>query len=126
MLSTSNKSVSSVKLANDLGIAQKSTWHLAYRIRTGYITGPPRMQGPLEYDETYVGGINKNRSLSRGLARHGGPFGKMPVIGARDRTTGLMHAESIPNAEMSTIHAFVKNTAAPGAVMYTDENRAYN
>lgn len=127
MLSTANKSVSSVKLANDLGITQKSAWHLAHRIRTGYITGPPKMQGPLEYDETYVGGINKNRSLSkRHKGGHGGPFGKMPVIGVRDRTTGLMYAESIPNVEKATIHTFVRNTAAPGAVVYTDENRAYN
>ena len=39
ILTTSIKGVSSVKLHRDLGITQKSAWHLAYRLRKSYEAG---------------------------------------------------------------------------------------
>jgi len=56
LYSTHLKGVSSMKLHRDLGITQKSAWHMAHRIREMYDRNLPRFGGPAEADETYVGG----------------------------------------------------------------------
>ena len=45
--------------------------------------------GPVEVDETYVGGIEANKKLHAGR----GGVGKAVVVGARDRATGKVKAE---------------------------------
>ncbi|MCY4461737.1 MAG: IS1595 family transposase [Albidovulum sp.] len=56
LLAKSLKSVSSMKLHRDLGITQKSAWHLAHRIRETFKDpGPDVFEGPVEVDETYMG-----------------------------------------------------------------------
>ena len=56
LLTTSLKGVSSMKLSRDLGISQKSAWHLAHRIRKAWESDEGLFSGPVEVDETYVGG----------------------------------------------------------------------
>ncbi len=53
LMLTSLKGVASTKLARDLGISQKSAWHLGYRIRATLANGQDRlMLGPVEIDKT--------------------------------------------------------------------------
>ena len=61
LMITNLKGVSSMKLHRDLGITQKSAWHLAHRIRKAWAEAPPEFEGPVEADETYVGGLEKNK-----------------------------------------------------------------
>ena len=56
LLSTGIKGTSSMKLHRDLGITQKSAWHLAHRIRETWAKHGGLFGGPVEVDETYVGG----------------------------------------------------------------------
>ena len=61
LLTTSLKSVSSMKLHRDLDVTQKTAWHLAHRIRKGLnLTGMALFSGPVEADEAYLGGKRKN------------------------------------------------------------------
>ena len=56
------KGRSSVQLAADLGVTQKTAWHLAHRIRQALAEGGlPGFDGPVEADETYIGGKARNR-----------------------------------------------------------------
>lgn len=57
---TSLKGVSSMKLHRDLDISQKSAWFMAHRLREAYTGGGGLFQGPVEVDETYIGGKRKN------------------------------------------------------------------
>ena len=73
LFNTSLKGVSSMKLHRDLGISQKSAWHLAHRIRQCWndLNGEP-FEGPVEADETYVNGqahVNGVESFWAGLKR---------------------------------------------------------
>ena len=52
---TSKKSVSSMKLHRDLGIAQKSAWQLVHRIRRAFENNTGIFQGSVEVDETFFG-----------------------------------------------------------------------
>ena len=56
------KGVSSMKIHRDLGITQKTAWHLQHRIRTAFLREFAQFTGPVEVDETYIGGLEKNRS----------------------------------------------------------------
>ena len=48
LMSTNLKGVSSMKLHRDLGITQKSAWHLAHRIRKAWETDEGLFSGPVE------------------------------------------------------------------------------
>jgi len=52
-----SQGVSSIKLARDLGITQKSAWHMNHRIRKAFEQENPELLGGiLEVGETYIEG----------------------------------------------------------------------
>ena len=85
ILTTSLKGVSSMKLHRDLGITQKAAWHLAHRIRKSWEDDGG---GPVEVDETYIGGKEKNKHAWKRQHAGRGTVGKTAVVGAKDRETG--------------------------------------
>ena len=127
LIMTSLKSVSSMKLHRDLGITQKSAWFLAQRLRVALSQdGGGQFAGPVEVDETYFGGKRHNMSKSRRKQFEGrGTVGKTAVIGAKDRATKRVAAKVITSTDKDTLHGFVKDHAAPGATVYTDDAVAY-
>ena len=52
LFSTNLKGISSMKLHRELGITQKSAWHLAHRIRMTWDYATEKLAGPVEVDET--------------------------------------------------------------------------
>ncbi|WP_419920055.1 IS1595 family transposase [Candidatus Poriferisocius sp.] len=125
LLSASPKGVSSVSLAKHLGITQPTAWHLGHRIRQAWVDGDdPLMVGPVEVDETYVGGKDRNRpSGERGGQR--GPTGKAPVMGAADRHTGSVSLQAVDKVDGSTAVGFIAGRVCYGGVVFTDEARVY-
>ena len=57
LVTTNLKGVSSMKLHRDLGVTQKTAWHLAHRIRKSLERSEAPFSGPVEVDETYMGGV---------------------------------------------------------------------
>ena len=91
LFNTNIKGTSSMKLHRDLGISQKSAWHLAHRIRETWSDrqGEP-FEGPVEADETFIGGKAKNMHAKVRRERITGRGGvdKTAVAGVRDRASG--------------------------------------
>ena len=55
LMSAHKKGISSHQLARDLGITQKSAWHMLHRIREMYrVKEPVKLKGVIEVDETYM------------------------------------------------------------------------
>ena len=55
------KGISSVQLGKDLGITQKSAWHMLHRIRHAFgMAEPETLTDEVEVDEAYIGGKAKN------------------------------------------------------------------
>ena len=127
LLTTGLKGQSSMKLHRDLGITQKSAWHLAHRIRETWAKKNKPMAGPIEVDETYIAGRKKNMSKAkRRKVRGRGPAGKPMVMGAKDRATNAVTARVVERKNRETMQGFVANHAAPGAMVYTDQAGGYH
>ena len=63
---TSLKSVSSMKLKRDIGVSQPTAWFMLHRIREAWGTNDDEpFDGPVEVDETYMGGKRRNMSNAK-------------------------------------------------------------
>ena len=128
---TDLKGVSSMKLHRDLKITQKSAWHMAHRLRKALENGGDGLPfaGPVEADETYIGGKRKNMSNAkrRELKDAGrGPVGKEAVVGVKDRATKQVRATVVPVTDTAHVAGFVAEQTEEGAKVYTDEAKVYN
>ena len=122
LFSTNLKGVSSMKLHRDLGIGQKAAWHLAHRIRESWNHTAEKFAGPVEADETYIGGKDANRhQWKRSGSRGRGDTGKTPVAGVLDRPTNQVHTEVVPNVRGKTLRGLVESRTETDATVYTDE-----
>ena len=123
------KGRSSIQLAADLGITQKSAWHLAHRIREALASGSlPGFEGPVEVDETYIGGKARNMHAVKRRGRiHGrGAVDKTPVVGVKDRASGKVTAEPVADTTSATLTGIVADTTRGGSTVFTDGDRGYD
>ena len=124
--STSLKGVSSMKLHRDLNITQKSAYFMAQRLREAWSDSGGGFLGPVEADETFVGGRRKNKPKhQRPTAARTGIVDKTVVAGIKDRATNRVSAAVVPDTKRETLHAFVEERTAATAKVYTDQHPSY-
>ena len=126
LFTTNIKGISSMRLHRELGISQKSAWFMLHRLRKAAESGVSPFAGPVEVDETYIGGKRHNMSTKRRAELTGrGAVGKTAVVGAKDRATKQVAAKAITSTDKATLQEFVSAVARESARVYTDEAQAY-
>ena len=121
-VTTNLKGVSSMKLHRDLGITQRSARFLAHRLREAWKDQGSLFVGPVEVDETFIGGKEKNKHAHKKLKAGRGAVGKAIVVGAKDRETNSVSAAVVGNTDAKTLQGFVGDHAAEGATIYGSDD----
>ncbi len=126
LFTTHLKGISSMKLHRDLGIGQKAAWFMLQRLRKAYELEVGLFSGPVEVDETYIGGKRKNMPKSKRKQMTGrGAVGKTAVVGAKDRETNQVSAKVVQSTGKDALHEFVESRTEEDAQVYTDDAKAY-
>lgn len=125
LLVTARKGISSMQLAKEIGITQKSAWFVLHRLREALAQDIDKLRGQVEIDETFVGGLEANKHEANKLNAGRGAVGKVAVLGMRQRggeTRALPLSGTTQNEIQDAIHKHVE----VGSTLYTDEHAAYN
>lgn len=120
------KGISSCQLARDLGITQKTAWFVLHRIREALKEkSRALLEGPVQADETFVGGKNKNRHADKKVKESQGRSvkDKTPVFGLL--SNGQVNTEVIPDTKGKTLKPIIKQMVKEGAIVITDEWKGY-
>ena len=133
IISTELKSVSSLKLHRRIRVTQSTAWFMLHRMRKAMEGNiPEKFDGPVQVDETFIGGKAAKMSKSRWKKLKdmelldGGSRHMTPVIGMRDQETGMVRATTIATPQKSTVQPFIEKHTHKDTVVFTDEARYYN
>lgn len=107
------------------GLSIVTAQKLCHRFRLAISAEPmPPFAGPVEADETYIGGQRKNQRLHirrRYPPKRGHGTQKTPIIGAFDRATGTVRVEMMERKlDKRLALDFVRRAAVPGSRVFTD------
>lgn len=128
LITCHKKGISSIQLSRDLNITQKTAWFMLQRIRACFeIENNNELEGIVECDETFYGGLNKNRHKDKKVERcQGRSFkDKVPVLGMLQRG-GKLTAIVVTNTQRKEIEPHIKTFIKKDSKVITDEWHAYS
>lgn len=130
MITNCKNGVSSHEMERTLGVSQKSTWFMLHRIREAMKAGTIlKMTGTVESDETFIGGLEKNKHKDKKLRQGRGTVGKAIVQGVIERGTNGRKSRVAANVIKGTDAAYLENQVSKyvevGTYVYTDAHKGY-
>lgn len=126
LLVTARKGISSMQLAKEIGITQKSAWFVLHRIREA-CGGPKlaKLKGIVELDECFIGGKERNKHEHKKLRAGRGAVGKTAVLGMRERD-GRTVLAPMNERTMQAVTAQIHGNIELGTQLYTDDGIVFS
>jgi transposase-like protein len=126
---TSKKGVSALQVKRVMGFGSYETaWSMCHKIRAALIEPEEKLGGIVEVDETFVGGLAKNKhkdKRGKGGGTGGMGSGKTPIVGAVKRK-GNVIARVVENVRADTLCEFVREAVSHKvSLLCTDQWKAY-
>ena len=123
LMASTRTGISAKQLERETGVTYKTAWRMFTQIRKLMAQeGGVSLFGEVEVDETYIGGLEKNKHESKKLNAGRGTVGKTVVVGMVQRK-GNAVVEVKPDSKASTIVPMVQRHVHPyDATVYTDEH----
>jgi transposase-like protein len=133
LITNAKNGISSCEIARALAVTQKTAWFMLHRIRAAMKSGTfEKLVGPVEADETYIGGLVKSmnkKRLARFEKRGPGTSGKAAVLGIVERNTterkGKIRAFVIPFVDHEELQGGIRKHVEAGSEVHTDGFPAY-
>ena len=124
LMVTARKGISSMQLAKEIGVTQKSAWFMLQRLREACAGKGGKLTWIVEIDDAFIGGKEMNKHESKRLKMGRGTVGKTAVIGLRERG-GRTVAMTIQNTDKETLQNAIYENVEIGSTLMTDEHAAY-
>lgn len=121
--------ISSYEVSRDLGVSQKSAWHMLHRIRlaTQDTATGGKLSGEIEIDETFIGGKARNMHKAKRAEKITGTGGKdkTAVMGMIERG-GKVRAFVVDSRRKKELQNHIREQVEAGAAIFTDELKSYD
>jgi hypothetical protein len=125
LLVTARKGISSMQIAKEIGVQQKSAWFMLHRLREACGTELAKLQGVVEVDEAFFGGKEANKHEHKKLNAGRGSVGKIAVVGLRERG-GRVIAHPVANTDKEALQGAILEHVEIGSQLMTDEASGYS
>jgi transposase-like protein len=128
LMLASKKGMSALQIQRYMGFGSYGTAHsMCHKIRAALIEPEAKLGGIVEVDETWIGGKDQNKHISkRSGGRGGAGSGKLAIIGAITRK-GNVVARVLQRVTKEAAEAFVREAVSNKvSLLATDENPIYD
>ncbi len=130
LITAAKNGISSCELHRAIGVTQKTAWFMLHRIREAIATGSAELfNGPVEADETFVGGLEKFKHTDKKLNLGRGSVGKSIVMGILDRgdanKKSRIKAHVVHDTSHNTLSGKINESVKEFATIYTDAWKGY-